>query len=89
MANLRSSKTRVGRNKRRELVNKKRLSSVRTAVKQTRAAIAAGDKEGAQKAFKKAEGSLARAASKRTIKKRTAARQTSRLASALKALFKK
>lgn len=88
MANLRSSKTRVRRNKRRELVNKKRLSSVRTAVKQTRAAIAAGDKEGAQKAFKKAEGSLARAASKRTIKKHTAARQTSRLAAALKALFK-
>ncbi len=88
MANLRSSKTRVGRNKRREQVNKKRLSSVRTAVKQTRAAIAAGDKETAQKAFKKAEGSLARAAGKRTIKKRTAARQTSRLAAAVKALFK-
>jgi 3-deoxy-manno-octulosonate cytidylyltransferase (CMP-KDO synthetase) len=50
--------------------------------------IAAGDKEGAQKAFKKAEGSLARAAGKRTIKKRTAARQTSRLAAAVKALFK-
>ena len=89
MANLRSSKTRVGRNKRREQVNKKRLSSVRTAVKQTRAAIAAGDEEGARKAFKKAEGSLARAAGKRTIKKRTAARQTSRLAAAVKALFKK
>ena len=88
MANLRSSKTRVGRNKRREQVNKKRLSSVRTAVKQTRAAIATGDKETAQKAFKKAEGSLARAAGKRTIKKRTAARQTSRLAAAVKALFK-
>jgi len=88
MANLRSSKTRVVRNKKREQINKSRLSSVRTAVKQTRSAIAAGDKEGAQKAFKKAEGSLARAASKRTIKKRTAARQTSRLAAAVKALFK-
>lgn len=88
MANLRSSKTRVGRNRRREQVNKNRLSSVRTAVKQTRVAIAAGDKEGAQKAFKKAEGSLARAANKRTIKKQTAARQTSRLAAAIKALFK-
>jgi len=89
MANLRSSKTRVRRNKKRELVNKNRLSSVRTAVKQTRSAIAAGDKEAAQKALKKAEGSLARAASKRTIKKRTAARQTSRLAAAVKALAKK
>ena len=89
MANLRSSKTRVGRNKRRETVNKNRLSSVRTAVKQTRAAIAAGDKEAAQKAFKKAEGSLARAAGKRTMKKRTASRQTSRLATALKSLFTK
>jgi len=89
MANLRSSKIRVGRNKRREQVNKKRLSSVRTAVKQTRAAVAAGNKEEAQKAFKKAESSLARAAGKRTIKKRTAARQTSRLAAAVKTLFKK
>ena len=89
MANLRSSKTRVGRNKRREQVNKNRLSSVRTAVKQTRTAIAAGDKEAAQKAFVKAEGSLARAASKRTIKKRTASRQISRLAQAVKTLFKK
>ncbi|MBQ4471746.1 MAG: 30S ribosomal protein S20 [Alphaproteobacteria bacterium] len=88
MANLRSSKTRVRRNKKREQINKNRLGSVRTAVKQTRAAIAAGDKEGAKKAFAKAEGSLARAAGKRTIKKRTAARQTSRLAKALKALFK-
>ena len=89
MANLRSSKIRVGRNKRREEVNKKRLSSVRTAIKQTRAAVAAGDKEAAQKAFQKAEGSLARAAGKRTIKKRTAARQTSRLAATVKTLFKK
>lgn len=89
MANLRSSKTRVRRNKKREQINKSRLNSVRTAVKQTRSAIAAGDKEAAQKAFKKAEGSLARAASKRTIKKHTAARQTSRLAAAVKKLFKK
>ena len=89
MANLRSSKTRVRRNKRREQVNKNRLSSVRTAVKQTRAAIAAGDKEGATKAFKQAEGALSRAANKRTVKKRTASRQVSRLASALKALFTK
>ncbi len=88
MANLRSSKTRIGRNKRRETVNKNRLGAVRTAVKQTRAAIAAGDKEAAQKAFVKAEGSLARAAGKRTMKKRTASRITSRLAAALKALFK-
>ncbi len=89
MANLRSSKTRVGRNKRRETVNKKRLSSVRTAVKETRAAVAAGDKERAKKAYVKAEGALARAASKRTIKKGTASRQTSRLARAVKALFAK
>ena len=89
MANLRSSKTRVGRNKRRETINKNRLSSVRTAVKQTRAAIAAGDKEAAKKAFQQAEGSLARAANKRTVKKRTASRQISRLAAAVKALFVK
>ena len=89
MANLRSSKTRVRRNKKREIVNKKRLSAVRTAVKETRAAVAAGDKDRAKKAYVKAESALARAATKRTIKKGTASRQTSRLARAIKALFAK
>ncbi|MBE6446570.1 MAG: 30S ribosomal protein S20 [Alphaproteobacteria bacterium] len=86
MANLKSAKTRVKRNKKRETINANRLNATRTAVKQTRAAIAKGDKETATKAFRKAESSLAKAKNKRTIKANTMARQISRLAQALKAL---
>ena len=89
MANLKSAKTRVKRNQKREEINANRLNAVRTAVKQTRSAIAKKDKEGAEKAFKKAEASLARAKNKRTIKSNTAARITSRLAKALKSLLGK
>ena len=86
MANLKSAKTRVKRNQKREEINATRLNAVRTAVKKTRAAIAKKDKEAAQAAFKKAESSLARAKSKRTIKANTAARLVSKLAKALKTL---
>ena len=88
MANLKSSKTRVKRNQKRETVNAIRLASVRTDVKRARAAIAKKDKDTAEKAFKKAEASLARAKSKRTIKANTASRLISRLAQALKNIKK-
>ncbi len=86
MANLKSAKTRVKRNRKREVVNATRLNAVRTSVKKTRAAIAKKDKVEAEKAFKQAESSLARATSKRTIKKNTASRLISRLAQALKSI---
>ncbi len=86
MANLKSSKIRVKRNKKREVINSNRLNAVRTDVKKVRAAIAKKDKAEAEKAFKKAESSLARAKSKRTIKANTAARLVSKLAKALKAI---
>ncbi len=89
MANLKSAKTRVRRNQKREAINAKRLNATRTAVKQTRAAIAKGDKETATKSFRKAESSLAKAKNKRTIKANTMSRQVSRLAKALKALVGK
>ena len=89
MANLKSSKTRVRRNKKREVVNLNRLNAVRTDVKKVRSAIAKKDKAEAEKAFKKAESSLAKAKNKRTIKANTMSRQVSRLAQALKALVGK
>ena len=88
MANLKSAKTRVVRNRKRETINSNRLNAVRTAEKKARAAIVAGDKEGAKAAFKGAESALARAAGKGTIHKKTASRHVSRLAQALKNLFK-
>ena len=84
MANLKSAKTRVKRNKKREVINATRLNAVRTEVKRARATIAKKDKVEAEKAFKKAESSLAKAKNNRTIKANTAARLISRLAKALK-----
>ncbi len=86
MANLKSSKTRVKRNKKREVINSNRLNAVRTDVKKVRVAVAKKDKEAAQKAFKQAESSLAKAKNKRTVKANTADRLISKLAKALKKL---
>ncbi|MBQ7412751.1 MAG: 30S ribosomal protein S20 [Alphaproteobacteria bacterium] len=87
MANIKSAKTRIKRNKKREKINLDRLNAVRTAEKKTRAAVAAGDKEGAKVALKGAESALARAAGKGTMPKKTASRHVSRLAQAVKKLF--
>lgn len=57
-------------------------SSVRTAVKLARAAIAAGDGSAAAR-VKKATSQLASAASKGVLHKKTAARTTSRIQAAL------
>jgi len=89
MANIKSAKTRIKRNQKREKINLDRLNAVRTAEKKTRKAVAAGDKEAAQAAFKGAESALARAAGKGTVHKKTASRHISRLSKAVKALFAK
>ena len=89
MANIKSAKTRIKRNAKREKINLDRLNSVRTAEKKTRKAVAAGDKEAAKVAFKGAESALARAAGKGTMHKKTASRHISRLAKAVKTLFTK
>jgi len=89
MANIKSAKTRIKRNKKREVINLNRLNAVRTAEKNTRKAVAAGDKEGAKASFKTAESALARAAGKGTIHKKTASRHISRLAQAVKKMFTK
>jgi small subunit ribosomal protein S20 len=62
--------------------NKTIRSALRTAVKQARAAIAAGDKDAKDK-VKSAAVALARAVSAGVIHKSTAARTTSRIQSAL------
>lgn len=86
MANLKSAKTRIKRNAKRQRINSDRLNAVRTQVKETRKAIAGGDKGNALEAFKKAESLLSRAAGKRTIHHRTASRTISRLSAAVKAM---
>lgn len=62
--------------------NRSIRSTVRTAVKHARAAIAAGDSSAAQQ-VKKAISLLASAASKGVLHKKSAARTTSRIQAAL------
>jgi len=58
-------------------------SSVRTAVKRARAAIAGGDAKAATESVKAASLALAKAASKGVLHSRSASRVTSRIQSAL------
>lgn len=63
--------------------NRALTSSVRTAVKHARAAIAKGDAKAAADTVKVASQALARAASKGAVHSRAASRVTSRIQSAL------
>jgi small subunit ribosomal protein S20 len=61
-------------------------STLRTAVKRIRKAIAAGDKTAATKEFQASQAVIDRIADKKIIHKNTASRTKSRMAQAIKAL---
>lgn len=86
MANHKSAKKRIVRNKKKAIVNGTRRSSVRTFIKKVEAAILEGNKETAAAAFKTAESELARAVQKGIFDKNMAARKVSRLSHKIKAL---
>lgn len=86
MANHPSARKRVRRNARRAVINKSRLSRIRTSIKKVEAAIAAGDAKGAQEAMKAAQPEIYRGVAKGLIPKNTAARKVSRLSAKIKAL---
>ncbi|MBZ9796695.1 30S ribosomal protein S20 [Mesorhizobium sp. ES1-4] len=86
MANTSSAKKATRKIARRAAINKNRRSRVRTYVRQVEEALASGDKDAAQAAFKAAEPELMRAATKGVMHKNTASRKVSRLAQRLKVL---
>lgn len=86
MAHHKSAKTRIRRNARRQVINKTRVSRMRTLTKKVETAISAGDKKAAMAALKAAQPELHRTADKGTIHKRTAARKISRLSARIKKL---
>ena len=61
-------------------------STLRTAVKKVRKAIAAGDKGAAQKEYQSSQAVIDRITDKKIIHKNSASRTKSRLAHAIKAL---
>lgn len=86
MANHPSAEKRNRQRIKRTARNSSVSSTVRTAVKKARVAIAAGDKAAAGEAVSKASKLLARAASKGVVPDRTASRTTSRIQSHLSKL---
>jgi len=84
MANTPSAKKRVRQIARRTVVNKARLSRIRTFTKKVETALASGDATAAREALQRAEPEIARGVTKGVLHKNTAARKVSRLARRVK-----
>jgi small subunit ribosomal protein S20 len=80
MPHHKSAEKRLRQTEKRTMVNRTRLSRMRTFVKKVETAIATGDKAAAQSALQLAQPELHRATSKGVIHRNTAARKLSRLA---------
>ena len=86
MANIKSQIKRIGTNKKAQDRNKAVKSELKTAVRATRTAIAAGDKDAAVASLALASKKLDKAASKGVIHKNQAANRKSAIARAVAAL---
>jgi len=86
LANIKSAKKRALQAEKNRQHNASRRSMMRTYIKKVNAAIAAGDKESAEKAYVELTPILDRYAAKGLIHKNKAARHKSRLAGHIKAL---
>jgi small subunit ribosomal protein S20 len=86
LANSAQARKRARQAEKRRQHNASRRSAMRTEVKKVINAIAAGDKSGAEAAFKAAAPVLDRAANQGLIHKNKAARHKSRLNAQIKAL---
>ena len=86
MAHHKSAKKRIRRNARRTDVNHARIGRVRTFVKKVEQAIASGDQESAQAAFRVAQPEMHRGVQKGVMHKNTAARKLSRMTARIKAM---
>jgi len=86
MANHKSAEKRIRQTEKRTATNRARRSRIRTFTKKVEEAIATGDKNAAQAAFKDAQPELHRGVTKGVLHKNTVARKLSRLNARIKAL---
>lgn len=86
MANTRSAKKATRKIARRTIINRSRVSRVRTYVRAVEEAIASGDKEAAQNALRAAQPELMRAVSRGVVHRNTISRKISRLSARVKAI---
>ncbi|HEY9446344.1 MAG TPA: 30S ribosomal protein S20 [Burkholderiales bacterium] len=86
MANTASARKRAQQSEMRRQHNASLRSSLRTAVKNVKKAIVAGDKDAARGVYQRSVGTIDSIADKNIIHKNKAARHKSRLAAAIKAM---
>ena len=86
MANTASARKRARQSEKQRQHNTSLRSELRTAVKNVRKAIEAGDKAAAQTVLQGAASTIDRIADKNIIHKNTAARHKSRLSAAIKGM---
>ena len=86
MANIASARKRARQAEKRRLHNAAMRSELRSAIRDIRKAIAAGDKKSAGSVFQRAAAVIDSIADKNIIHKNAAARQKSRLAARIKAM---
>ncbi len=81
-----SAKKRTRQIKKRTVVNRARVSRVRTFVRKVELAIASGDAEAARSALRAAQPEIDRGVSKGVVPKNRASRKLSRLSARVKAM---
>lgn len=86
MANIKSAKKRAIQSEKSRKHNASNRSMMRTFIKKTYAAVAAGDKDGSLKAFKDMQTVVDRLAAKGLIHKNKAARHKANIAKQIAAL---
>ncbi len=86
MANHSSAKKAIRQIEKRTLVNKMRISRIRTFVRKVEDAITSHKKDEAQTAFRLAQPEMMRGVTKGVLHKNTVSRKLSRLSARIKAL---
>lgn len=86
MPNTASAKKRLRQNEKKRLHNRSEKSTMRTQIRKVREAVKAGDNDQAQSAYRAAQKSIDKAASKNLIHRNAAARTKSRLTKLVKTL---
>ena len=84
MAHHKSALKRIRRTQTRTIINRARLSRVRSAIKKVELAIEGGDKEAAGAALREAEPRMMRGVRKGVMVQNTASRRVSRMAHRIK-----
>ena len=84
MANNASARKRIRQTEKRTARNKARKSRVRSFLRKVEEAVASGDKEAAQAAFRAAQPEMQRAVTKGVLHANTVSRKISRLSASVK-----